>query len=212
MKTTVVTLQFGDRPYFEASRTGLARYCERHGYELVISPGEHWADQRDMRWSKVGAIIAQLETAERVLYLDADALPFDLDRPVSVLEPLLGDCDLLLGEDAAGHANTGVMLARPSALAILQHWEQVAERYPETATTWPVDELGFNAYTLPAYRSRIALPRRVAGLDSDFLGGSFVRHFCNGSPVQKAALLSKLVGSWLEPESGPETARDGGGA
>jgi len=199
MKTTVVSLQFGSREYFDVSRAALERYCFFHGYRLAISGGESFADDRDLRWSKVGAMLQALGESDRVFYLDADSLPMNPTRPVSALEGLLGAACLLVGEDATGHANTGVMLARSDAVDVLEHWRSVPDVHPETRRTWPVDELGFNNYTLPLYRSRIALCRG-SRTDADFLRGSFVHHFCNGNSARKADLLRKLVATW--PESG----------
>jgi hypothetical protein len=192
----VVTLQYGERAYFAVSREALSRYCFFHGYALIVDGGRSYPDGRDRRWSKVDAIIAALRSSELVLYLDADSLPVNPTRPVCELERLLGRADLLLGDDdGAGHANTGVMLVRRSALDVLEHWRSVADSHPETRNTWPVDELGFNDYTLPAFRSRIALCRG-AGTDADFLRGSFVHHFCNGSSARKAESLRQLVAKW----------------
>lgn len=195
MKTAVVSLQFGEREYFAVSRTALERFCAYQGYALVIDSGATFADGRDQRWSKVGAMLDALATYERVLYLDADALPVNHRRSINELASLLGSACLLVGEDSPGHANTGVMVARRSAVDVLEHWASVPEQHPETRSTWPVDELGFNQYTLPAFRSRIATCRG-AGTDADFLRGSFFNHFCNGTAARKAESLQKLVATW----------------
>jgi hypothetical protein len=196
VKTAVVTLHFGEREYFATHRNALEAYCHFHGYKLRVDTGEVFRDGRDLRWSKVGAIISAFMTGvDRVLYLDGDALPVNPTRPVSVLEGLLGDADLLVGQDPHGKANTGALLARRSSADILAHWHAVPDHEPETRNTWPVDELGFNDHTLPAFRSRIALCRGQ-GTDADFLRGTFVHHFCNGTPSRKAELLRQLVAKW----------------
>lgn len=195
MSLAVVTLQFGDRPYFGVSRRALERYTAAHGYGLLVSRGVVFSDGRDARWSKVDAMIEALATHDRVLYLDGDALPVDPRRPVSELDALLADRCMLVGLDSVTHANTGVMLACRSALDVLEHWRAVPGEHPETKQTWPVDELAFNRYTLPAFRERVALCRGPR-TDADFLNGSFVRHFCNGSGAQKAARLNSLVATW----------------
>ncbi len=196
MKTTVVSLQFGERDYFAVSRAALERYCHFHGYRLAIDTGGAYADGRDQRWSKVGAMLDALRSSDRVFYLDADALPVNPTRPVSVLEGLLGSACLLVGTDLPGHANTGVMLARSDAVDVLEHWCEVPTLHPETRRTWPVDELGFNDYTLPLFRSRIALCGGPRSSDADFIRGAFVHHFCNGNSARKAALLQSLVATW----------------
>ncbi len=182
MTTAVVSLQFGERPYFAVSRRALVT-----------------SSRRRARWAKVDAIMAALERHERVLYLDADALPVDPSRPVTELDGMLAGCDMLVGLDSLTHANTGVMLVERSALDVLEHWRRVPEQRPETKQTWPVDELAFNLYTLPAFRSRVALCRG-AGTDADLIRGSFAHHYCNGTPAQKTALLTALVATW-DPEN-----------
>jgi hypothetical protein len=197
MTTAVVTLQFGpEREYFAIGRAALRKFCALHGYELRVSPGINYPDGRDGRWAKVDALWSALRDHELALYLDADSLPVNPKRPVSDLEPYMMAADLLVGEDTRGHANTGVMLVRRAALDILEHWASVPNQHPETARTWPVDELGFNLYTLPAFRDRIAFPPRLARPETDFLRGSWVHHFCNGTSAGKAVALRRLVTDW----------------
>ncbi|MEY2875337.1 MAG: galactosyl transferase family [Pseudomonadota bacterium] len=189
MKTAIVTLRFGERPYFDVSGPQLERYAKRHGYALHVADGSKLEDDgRDQRWAKVPAMLAALDAgADLVLYLDADCVLVDEAQPVTALLPELGDADLLVGRDSRHHANTGALLATPAARDILRAWNAVPDHHPETRTTWPVDELGFNAYVWPRpeFYFRIAAPPRVHGELADLVNGSFVRHCMNGTPEQK---------------------------
>lgn len=189
----IVTLRFGSRPYFEISARQLERYAASHGYALHVADGSR-VNNRDPRWAKVPAMIDALESgAELALYLDADCVLLDESRPVQSLLPLLGERDLLVGRDSYWHANTGVMLASARAVDVLQAWHGVPFVDPETAHTWPVDELGFNRHILTRFGHRIACPVRCPGLETDLISGPFVRHFANGTPESKAERMRAHV-------------------
>ncbi len=186
----VVTLRFGDRPYFAVSAEQLERYAKRHGYVLHVADGSGLPDDRDQRWAKVPALAAVLGAgAELALYVDADCVLVDEAAPLDSLAFVLGGADLLVGRDASWNANTGVMLARPAAADILEAWHNVPTFDAETAHKWPVDELGFNRWILPRFAERIASPRRVHGTATDLVNGPFVRHCMNGSPDEKRARM-----------------------
>jgi hypothetical protein len=190
---TILTLQFGARDYFEVSGNLLREYARRHDYGFTISKGQTFLDSRDLRWSKVPAIINALESSARVLYMDADAVITNPSRSLEAMEDLLGDSAMLLGEDFQRWANTGIMYFTQRALPILKEWNRIPVRHPETANEWPVDELGFNRYILPKYESIIALPKRVDRTDSDFIHGSFFHHFANGTHDEKDARIKKFI-------------------
>ena len=182
----IVTLRFGERPYFAVSAEQLERYAKRHGYLLHVADGSGLPDSRDRRWAKVPALAAALGAgAELALYLDADCVLMNEATPLEALAFVLGDADLLVGRDAKWNANTGAMLARRAAADILETWAKVPQHDPETAHKWPVDELAFNRWILPSFHERIACPLRVAGGPSDLVNGPFVRHLMNGTPEQK---------------------------
>jgi hypothetical protein len=182
----IVTLRFGERPYFAISAEQLERYARRHGYALHVADGSGLPDKRDRRWAKVPALAAVLGAgAELALYLDADCVLMNEATPLDALAFVLGGADLLVGRDASWNANTGVMLARPAAADILEAWHRVPEDDPETAHKWPVDELAFNRWILHRFGERIASPRRVHGQATDLVNGPFVRHCMNGTPEQK---------------------------
>lgn len=197
MTTALVTLRFGERPYFDVSRPQLERYAARHGYALHVADGSGLPDERDRRWAKVPALRRALESAELALYLDADCVLVDESQPVTELAGLLGGHDLLVGRDSYWNANTGVVLARSGARDILEAWDRVPVEDTATANKWPVDELGFNRYVLPRFLERIACPVRVPGAPTDLVTGPFVKHCANGTPEQKRARMAAIVSERL---------------
>ncbi len=196
MRTTVVTLQFGSRAYFDVSLMALKRYTSTHDYGLKVAGDGTLLSGADRRWLKVTAILEETLRSNLVLYMDADSMIVDPSRPVRDLEPLLGDRDVLVGEDFPGYANTGVMLFRAEASDIVREWEAMPVSRPETANTWPLDEMAFNKYVRHAHGQRISIPKRVPGADSDFLYGSFVHHYPNGTEDRKKARLDDLYARW----------------
>ena len=202
MRVALVTLRFGERPYFDVSGPQFERYAKRHGYALHVADGSGLPDDRDRRWAKVPALLHALETADLALYLDADCVLVDEAQPATHLLELLSDADLLVGRDSYWNANTGVMLATPGARDLLELWHAVPTLHPETANTWPVDELGFNRHVwpIPEHYFRIAAPLRVVGTPTDLVTGPFVRHCMNGTPEQKRTrMLIELGGTGAAP-------------
>jgi len=192
----LVTLRFGSRPYFDVSGPQLDRYAARHGYVLHVSDGSGLPDDRDRRWAKVPALLQALGAgAQLVLYLDADCVILDESQPVTNLSVPLAGRDLLVGRDSHWNANTGVMLATARARDILEAWHRVPTHDPETASRWPVDELGFNRHVLPAFKERISVPARVVGTPTDLVTGPWIRHLMNGTPAEKRARMQAALAS-----------------
>jgi hypothetical protein len=147
-------------------------------------------------------MLEALETCEVVLYLDADAVIVDPSRKVEKLLPLLGSCDLLAARDSSWNVNTGVMLARQAARELLRSWDALPLAYPELGHTWPLDELAFNRHIVntPGLGDRVAVTPLVRGSVGDFMGGSYIQHFCNGDEQQK---LSRMLNAVNPPPPNP---------
>lgn len=196
----VVSLQFvspGGAPkaYFGLSRRLLEAYAERHDYALTIGSGGPLPDGRAQHWGKLPLMLEALERCELVLYVDADCVIVDPAREVVSLLPLLGTSDLLVARDSSWNVNTGVMLARPSARSLLEQWAALPAVYPDLAHTWPLDELAFNRHVMaePDLVDRVAVPPLERGTVGDFIGGSFVQHFCNGNEHDKLSRMARAV-------------------
>ena len=203
MRFGVVTVQFGDLPYFEHSSAINRIYCERHGYEFVVVTPRLAPEDRTIHWLKVKAVLDALPHYDFVLWMDADAWVHDhtrrledqlVSRGAAVTEILIGtnrlNQEVGWGDD---RANTGVFLVRNTPLArhILEEWWHVPYHDPETARTWPVDQAGFNRHLLPRWSpaGRVLLIdyRHLNGLD-----GEFIRH-AMGQPMSSRVQLLKVA-------------------
>jgi hypothetical protein len=94
--------------------------------------------------------------------------------------------DILIGEDSPRHINTGVWLARPSALDILDYWNTTPMIDGSLKHRWPVDEAGFNEYVIGRYCDRIAVKTRG---ELDLVNG-FVYHQMAGNQAHKQQQLT----------------------
>lgn len=191
----VASLQFGAKAYFGLSRRLLETYTVRHGYDLFIGDGGSLPDGRAQHWGKLPLVLEALETCELVFYVDADVVIVDPSREVLSLLPWLGNDDMLVARDAQWNINTGVMLVRSSARSLLNSWAALPLAYPELRHTWPLDELAFNRHVVdvPGLGDRVAVPKLERGGIVDFIGGSFVRHFCNGDEHSKLSRMARAV-------------------
>ncbi|HEX6826577.1 MAG TPA: hypothetical protein VF077_09715 [Nitrospiraceae bacterium] len=186
----VCSLHFGKRPYFTESKRFGEAYCARHGYTWHILPGVSSTDDRDLRWSKIPGVktILGLPDTSHVFYIDADAVVSNPAKSLDLLVNLLGDKDLLISEDTPNHINTGVWLARPTAIDLLSFWETTPALDPSLCHRWPVDEAGFIEHVYPRYRDRIVFKPRH---ELDLVSG-FVYHEMSGTADQKLAKLRHL--------------------
>lgn len=191
----VVSLQFGSKVYFDLSQHLLSAYADNHKYELLIGSGGMLSDGRARHWGKLPLILQALRTCELVLYLDADAVIVDPSRKVESLLPYLESGDMLAARDSAWNVNTGAMLIRSSARSLLDSWAALPTEFPELGHTWPLDELAFNRHILPSpdLRRRIVVPKLERGTVCDFIGGTFIQHFCNGNERQKLARMTRAT-------------------
>ncbi len=107
--------------YGRIAETSFRRYCEQHGYTLHVYrdiPPEIGL-QGSGNWFKPWLLHAWLAHHEWVIWLDADVLVADPDRPI---EPLLHGRDCLLARDIGQWPfNSGIMGFRrtPATLALL---------------------------------------------------------------------------------------------
>lgn len=188
----VCTLHFGERVYFAESKRFGEDYCARHGYTWHILPAAHYTDDRDLRWSKVPGVIDILELPDtsHVFYIDADAIVTNRGMSLEPLVTMLGEQDILIGEDWPGHINTGVWLVKPSGLDILKFWEDAPAIDPTLCHRWPLDEAGFSEHVYPRYKERIAFKRRS---ELNLVNG-FVHHQMIGTQEVKSQRLKVFRG------------------
>ncbi len=221
----VVTLQFGNLPYFPFSTEVNYRYCVRHRYPFAVAtPGS--ARDRHPIWYKIKAILDELPRAGYVLFVDADAVFVDHEQPAETLLRHMGSDHVLMVADNRPkreqssqdeQANVGVMLVKndPFALELFAEWWQLPTQDPSVAFTWPCDEAAFNKHLLGRYRSRIALVdhRILNGIDGDY-----IRHFLYPQVDQKTEGIARerhrLAAryGWTDAEFPPGASNGGGDA
>lgn len=180
---SVVTLQFGELPYFADSSAVNAAYCARHGLRWSICPAVPATDRHPV-WSKVRILAEEIERSPFALFLDADAVFVDHSFDPRRLIGALGGKALLLERDASGQANTGIMLARAGATAraILEEWRSVPERDSTHAFRWPLEQGAFNRHVVGRHSHAIELVR--AGELSS------IRHYAARRANEKARQIS----------------------
>jgi hypothetical protein len=189
MRLAIVTLRFGDLPYFQYSSAINKAYCQRHAYEFLVFTPHLAPEDRSIHWMKIKAVLEALPHYDLVLWMDADAWVHDharrLEDQLNLVRHAQNGTEIVIGTDrlnqeigwSDGRANTGVFLVRNTALArqILEEWWDVPSYDPETARTWPVDQAAFNRHILPKWSStgRVVLVdyRHLNGMD-----GEFIRH------------------------------------
>lgn len=183
----ICTLHFGERNYFAESIRFGESYCARHGYSWHVLPGVQYTDNRDLRWSKVPGVIKTLllPDTDFVFYLDADAMVANQANSLNLLTSAIGEKDILIGEDTPTHINTGVWLARPSSVDILQYWETTPSFDASLCHRWPVDEAGFNEHVITNYGERIVVKTR----DELNLVNGFVYHQMTGTHQVKQRIM-----------------------
>jgi len=181
---SVVTLQFGALPYFEDSTAINAAYCARHGIAWRVCGAVELTD-RHLVWSKVAIVAQALKTADQVLFLDADAVFVDHASPPADLLALLGRKALLFGLDAAGQANTGIVLARRSEATtrILSDWWKVPTHDNRHAFRWPLEQGALNRNIIGRHRDALAL------VPSSEL--TTIRHFAGSLLATKTRAISR---------------------
>lgn len=198
----VVTLQYGNLPYFPLSAEINRRYCEKHGYTWHVAGQAADLNGRHPAWSKIPAVIAMLQQPFTfVLFLDADAWFHDHAHS---LERFVGynvhpKTLITAGTDCrdAGYmwsdtdANTGTFLVRNTPLSrhIMTEWWHTADYNTRLRTAWPIEQTAFNQHIRPRWggRKRIGIIpcRQMGGRD-----GIYIRHAVGQSTSARVVVLT----------------------
>jgi len=160
-KIKVVQYMHGNFGYFNWSEKINRRYCERHGYDYVVSR-EIPRDDRHVAWHKVPVILKELRDCDYLLFLDADAIFYSQELTIEdELLPLLGNKLILMAQDfrcetirdTPGHPNSGVILAKVEKVTgeFFECWNQATEIDESSRWTWPPDQLGLWRVVLPKF-------------------------------------------------------------
>ncbi len=183
MTVSVVTLHFGELPYFTDSSAVNAEYCALHGYSWSEAGAVENAGRHPV-WSKVYLLASKLALFDAVLYIDADAVFVDHATGLEPLLEKLGRKALLFGTDRSGQANTGFILARQcdAAFRILGDWWNVPNFDPKHAHRWPLEQGALNRHVVGKHRHDIELVEPAALF--------FARHYAGTSLAEKVRRIA----------------------
>ena len=106
------------------------RYCDKHGYTMIVARQDELDPSRPPAWSKLLVVRRHLlsQRFDYVAYLDMDAVVMDPSFCLCSLAARLPEADFVMTSDWSG-LNTGVFLAKatPFAAAFLQlAWDEGA--------------------------------------------------------------------------------------
>ena len=200
-KIKVVQLMYGSWDYFAWSEKINRHYCERHGYEYVVSR-ETPRQDRHGNWQKVLTVLSELNDCDYLLFVDADAIFYGQEFKIEEeLLPIFEDTKLLLmNQDIGcentrwcpGLPNTGVFLARTcqATREIFEFWNSVSDVDESSRWEWPVEQLAFRSIVLPKFRESIQI------LDDYYLMqgryGMYIRHFFLSSDQEREKAMREF--------------------
>ncbi len=210
----------GPYEYFSWAERINRLYCERHGYEYVISREEPRGD-RHICWHKIPAISGELHDCDYLLYLDADAVFYSHELKIeNELIPELQGKSILMAQDCVseslrwsqGLPNSGVILLKTGRIAVdfMADWDHVSEIDEETRWRWPPEQLALWRHVMPKYGNDIRVV--VDYYIVQGLLGQYIRHFCLCSDAKRTQnmktihdrLKIKQKTNWPQSRSGSE--------
>ncbi len=181
----IVQYMYGEFEYFAWSEKICRVYCERHGYEYVLSRKEPRRD-RHVVWQKIPTILEELHTCDYLLFLDADAVFYSHELTIEEeLIPCMDGKVIMMAQDIAGeeerwhpkHPNSGVIFMRndPKTRRFLEAWDQVTDKHEETRWNWPPTQLALWHYVLPKYGDCHKLLMNYYRMQGRY--GQYIRHY-----------------------------------
>lgn len=213
----LLTLVFGEVPYFRYTEAINREYCDRHGYGFQIArPG---CDvRRSPIWQKVEGVQELLSSTDYVLFIDADAYVHDQAKRIEdLIAEHMGDAAILLGTDRRDrdfawsdeNANCGVFLVRScdKAAEILAEWWNVPFasthqpdwfrpwcKQPRSRQAWlwrwPSEQGPFNAHVRLGPNRRWIRTIHYAHLNGT--DGTFIRHLIGFTEEERLIILRRL--------------------
>jgi len=189
------------------------KYCERHGYPMVVKTDGWVLEKQAIGFEKVNLIrdaIAKYPSCEWVFFSECDAMITNFNFK---LEQLIDDkFHFILPTDVNG-INCGNFMIRnsPIGLAYLDSiesayliykdtpiWENSYIQHTVTGTLWQkviklVPQKVFNSYdytTLPRYPTPV---KDALGFEGQWQRGDFLIHFANQSLEQRIELVKKYM-------------------
>lgn len=181
----VVQCMQGSLKYFSWSEAVNRRYCEKHGYEYVLSREMPRRD-RYVNWHKIPVVRRELQDCDYLLFVDADAIFYAQDLSIEEeLIPLLEDKKFLIARDGVAedrrgnfeNENTGVlfMKADDEVRELLDAWDRSSDDHEWSRWNWPYEQGRFGDVIRERFAPIVRTVDDYYRINS--LHGLYIRHY-----------------------------------
>jgi len=185
IKIKVLQSMQGDLEYFAWSEKINRRYCERHGYEYVVSRDEARQD-RHVNWQKIPDILHHLNDCDYLLFLDADAHFYSHELKIEEeLIPLMAGRKILMAQDIGdeslrwypGLPNAGVILMKTDERVrkFFELWDRCPELEEDCRWKWPPLQRGLWNVVLPTFPDLVETHSEYYMIQGRY--GQYIRHY-----------------------------------
>jgi len=203
LKIKVLQYMYGELEYFRWSERINRHYCDRHGYEYVISR-EQPQKGRHICWHKIPVILSELQDSDFLLFIDADAHFYSLELKIEEqLIPLMNGKDILMAQDIAseqrrwnpGKPNSGVMLMRVNEPVrnFLETWDKASDVDESTRWKWPPTQLALWNVVMPAYPDFVEVCPEYYLVQGHY--GLCIRHYMFKSNTERMVFMKSFCQS-----------------
>ena len=197
IKIKVLQSMSGDLEYFSWSEKINRLYCERHGYEYVVSR-EIPREDRHVNWQKITDILHHTNDCDYLLSLDADAHFYSLELCIEdELIPLLNGKEILMAQDIGdetsrwhpGLPNAGVILTKNNrnARSFFELWDNAPESHEECRWNWPPIQLGLWHVVLPKFLGLLQTHPEYYMIQGRY--GQYIRHYAGMPDKERVQLM-----------------------
>ena len=204
----VLQYMYGDFEYFRWSEMINRRYCERHGYNYIISRETPRTD-RHVCWHKVPVVNNALHNCDYLLYVDADAHFYSHELTIELeLISLMRDKDILMGQDFAsenerwtpGFPNSGVILVRNNERTheFFKAWNTASDIDESTRWNWPPEQLALWNVVMPKFTNILHVHPEYYMIQGRY--GHYIRHYVYQSDAERTEKMKQFCQSrkWIK--------------
>ena len=181
----VLQYMYGDFEYFQWSEMINRRYCERHGYDYVISRETPRTD-RHVCWHKIPVILNELHDCDYLLFVDADAHFYAQELCIEEeLIPLMQEKNILLAQDftceserwTPGYPNTGVIFTKNNeqTFDFFRVWNEASDVDESTRWLWPPEQRALWNVMLPVFPGMVHTHLDYYMIHARY--GQYIRHY-----------------------------------
>lgn len=181
----VLQYMYGDLEYFLWSEKINRSYCERHGYEYIVSREVPRRD-RHVNWQKIPVMMNHLNGCDYLLFLDADAHFYAHELKIEEeLIPLMNGKEILMAQDIGeeglrwhpGLPNAGVILMKSGddVHRFFETWNSAPENYHECRWQWPPIQKGLWHVVLPLFSDLVQVHPDYYMIQGRY--GQYIRHY-----------------------------------